>query len=741
MPELALSGDAPAVDLDADTVGRTLHLEEDRVFGLGARQGIGDDRWYWTEVMTMSGATERSVTFSVPGPDPLGAAEMTVTLQGMYDDERDPEEHVVRLRLNGFDLGVVRLSNDDRRDFVLPLPDGALAQGTNALEVATESTSVSRVALDSIDLRWTAPADALGDGQLTVRALGDGTLTATGFPEPPSWAVDETDSMSPRLLSLSTAPASSGWSAAVTTTAGRVIRFVTPAAAVPATWELRSSSPPLVSEAGADYVVVAAPALLSVAGEFAAYRRSEAGGHLRARVLSISDVYDEVAFGDVEPAAVRRALEIAAREWPLPRPRYLLLLGDSTFDPRGNLGPVAMESMVLGERMPTHLLQTAADARMGVLDGDILADIAVGRIPAQSVDAALAALAKTIAYEAAPRDGWDRIEVLLADDDLPEFEQGADAVAQILPPGMRSDLLSSSTLGGAGARARLFGAIEDGNALTTYVGHGGVLVWGSEPFLAASDANVLSNGRTPVVLAVDCLNGYFDHPVAESLGESMVESPAGAAGFVTSSAVTRNGGHRDLALAFHHAFWREPELRLGDVVQRTLAAVSARGDAEELAGSLVLLGDPALKPNVNSPPVARARLVSVAPLGALVSASASYDPDGGALDFRWEVVAAPPGASASLDDPEGVETTLAGSHPGRYRLRLRAADEYVAGPSDDLVVELRESRADSTSGTGCSVAPGGPGGLATMLFGLLVAAAYVLERRAGRRIPSERHRG
>ena len=84
-----------------------------------------------------------------------------------------------------------------------------------------------------------------------------------------------------------------------------------------------------------------------------------------------------------------------------------------------------------------------------------------------------------------------------------------------------------------------------------------------------------------------------------------METPgAGAAAVWTSSAITKNGGHRELARAFHHAFWREPGLRVGDAVARAYARVSGRSDSEELIGTFILFGDPALDANVNETPVA-----------------------------------------------------------------------------------------------------------------------------------------
>lgn len=213
---------------------------------------------------------------------------------------------------------------------------------------------------------------------------------------------------------------------------------------------------------------------------------------------------------------------------------------------------------------------------------------------------------------------------------------------------------------------------------------------------------------------------------------------AGAVAFFGSSAVTRDAGHRDLALGFHHAFWREPDLRLGDMALRAYQSVAWRADAADLVGSFLLFGDPALRPNVDGTPSASARLVSVSDRTAYLSGAESRDPDGSPLAFRWEIVE---GTGATLDDASSVTPTLSGP-PGPYRVRLTVADSHRAGPADDLVVELRaapDGGSDRSPGLfGCSV--GSPAGRSA--FGLplilLACVACFSEPRVSERRRSQR---
>ena len=50
-------------------------------------------------------------------------------------------------------------------------------------------------------------------------------------------------------------------------------------------------------------------------------------------------------------------------------------------------------------------------------------------------------------------------------------------------------------------------------------GHGNVDVWTGAPIFSASDAMNLTNGnKLPLVIVMDCLNGYFIAPAIDCIG-------------------------------------------------------------------------------------------------------------------------------------------------------------------------------------------------------------------------------
>jgi hypothetical protein len=55
---------------------------------------------------------------------------------------------------------------------------------------------------------------------------------------------------------------------------------------------------------------------------------------LRVKVADIEDIYDEFSYGIKSPQALKDFLSYAYSNWSPPAPQYVLLVGDSTYDPK-----------------------------------------------------------------------------------------------------------------------------------------------------------------------------------------------------------------------------------------------------------------------------------------------------------------------------------------------------------------------------------------------------------------------
>ena len=83
---------------------------------------------------------------------------------------------------------------------------------------------------------------------------------------------------------------------------------------------------------------------------------SSISGRARActpEAVALEDVYDEFGFGEEGPAAVKAFLSYAYHGWQRPSPRYVLLLGDATYDPKD------FTKTGTKDRLPTPLARTS----------------------------------------------------------------------------------------------------------------------------------------------------------------------------------------------------------------------------------------------------------------------------------------------------------------------------------------------------------------------------------------------
>ena len=130
---------------------------------------------------------------------------------------------------------------------------------------------------------------------------------------------------------------------------------------------------------------------------------------LRVQVVDVQDIYDEFGGGLMSAEAIRDFIAYAYNNWTKPAPKSILLVGDATYDLRHYkyaaptfIPPyLAMVDSTTGE--------TAADNRfvavtLGPTGYDILPDLDIGRLPANSPAETTAMVNKILAYEALAPD-------------------------------------------------------------------------------------------------------------------------------------------------------------------------------------------------------------------------------------------------------------------------------------------------------------------------------------------------
>ena len=139
--------------------------------------------------------------------------------------------------------------------------------------------------------------------------------------------------------------------------------------------------------------------------------------------------------------------------------------------------------------------------------------------------------------------------------------------------------------------------MNSGISLLSYVGHGGSAVWASENVLNSLDTPALqAQSQQPLMLTMNCLNGYFVSPAIDALAEAFlkVEGRGTIAAFSPSGLSLDGPAH-----VFHRALVNEVVNGnhdcLGDIVVAAQQTYALTGQMPELMAVYHLFGDPAMR--------------------------------------------------------------------------------------------------------------------------------------------------
>lgn len=246
----------------------------------------------------------------------------------------------------------------------------------------------------------------------------------------------------------------------------------------------------------------------------------------------------------------------------------------------------------------TSYLWTASDAAYAAVNGeDLLPDLAIGRLPAANVDELRVMVAKILAYESggAPSRGGP---VLVADnpDAAGDFEANAEEIANTVLASREPRRIYLSRLGPAATRAAIVDAFDTGAPLVSYVGHGGIHLWASENIFDGSRVAALdAQPEQPIVLTLNCLNGYFHFPYFNSLSEELLKAEGrGAIAVFSPSGLSVDEPAHRYHQALLSALVSGRHRRLGDAFLAAQSDYAAAGVFPELLRIYHLFGDPAL---------------------------------------------------------------------------------------------------------------------------------------------------
>lgn len=540
----------------------------------------GERENYFGKVVTADPAVHNLTLSNI---DPAGPnAVVEVAVQGVT-----LVPHRVTVTLNGQAIGEIVYNDKNAGLGRFSVPQSLLVEGSNVISLATAPNADPADAslVDAIRIGYTHKAVADQNVAIVNIPSRTGARSFDGFSNSQIRAFDVTNAAAVQEITGTVARTASGYSITLQpgVSARRLLVSTVDKALVPdsigvnrpSTWNSGTNGANVVYITHRDFAASVAP--------LKALRESQ--GYSVA-IVDVEDLYDEFSSGLESPAAIRAFVARARSAWSV-KPSFVTFVGDGTHDPKNYLG--AGDFSFIPSKLIEASVEMASDDWLVDGNGDDLPDVAVGRLPVRTVAESTAMIAKIIAFESA---GTANRSALLVSDttDISDFANTTAEIRALLPSDYVVSEISRGADTDAAIRQSVLSGANSGPGIVNFVGHGTIDMWRGN-LLNASDAGTLGNsGRLSVYVSGNCLNGYYQDPYLESLGEALLKAPNGAVAVWASSGATGPEGQRVLLDGFYRSLFAGPSITIGQAAAQAKAGVG--GDVRR---SWVLLGDAATR--------------------------------------------------------------------------------------------------------------------------------------------------
>jgi hypothetical protein len=359
-------------------------------------------------------------------------------------------------------------------------------------------------------------------------------------------------------------------------------------------------------------IVITHPDFLDQAIRLAEYHSEH--DNMSVSVVKLQDIYNEFSSGAPDITALRDFVKYMFDKAPANQePNYLLLFGDASYDykdriPNNSNFVPTWESFESLNPVGSYI----SDDYFGLLDGDNMVDIGIGRLVVATDEQAKSAVDRIIHYSTNTdlvMNDWRNVICLVADDEDNNlhFNDSEKLASQIDTTNRNINIdkiyldtyLQESTPSGEQypkVTEEITNRVNRGALIINYVGHGGELGLAHERVVKVADINSWkSYDNMPVFLTATCEFSRFDDPKRVSAGEYVFLNPnGGGISLFTTTRATYAGGNASLNKNFFAYTLKETQgeyLRMGDVIRLSKNATGSNDNTRKF----VLLGDPALK--------------------------------------------------------------------------------------------------------------------------------------------------
>ncbi|MBN1998462.1 type IX secretion system sortase PorU [candidate division KSB1 bacterium] len=591
-------------------------LEEERYNILNS--GID---WFGFELA--SDKSSYSHVFQMPGAIPSSDADVRINMAAATGGT-----HNFDFYLNGFNIGTESQSGSYNGYTLRTLEfsaEGIMEDGDNTLQVDYNMTSEFSFAyIDWIEIEYDRRFKAAND-QLIFRAplkSGPAKYQISGFSRNDLLVYDITDlTQMKKITGTSINNGTLSFTAQAQT--GNLRRYIalSPGAFRTVNRIEKDEESDLRRDRDVDYIIITHDDFYQNAKELETLRESRPEpDRLETEVVKISDVFDEFACGLYDPTAIRDFLVYAQSKWGAPG--YVLLFGDGHYDYKDiqKYGTANLIPPYETDDRYDNSTRTTDDWYTYTRGTSAGMQMAIGRLPVQSVEEAKSMVEKIVTYESNPEFGeWRKTITIVADDELAQVgtenetihTSQAETLAENYTPEefniskiylVEYPVVRTASVSGRRkplATDALIEQINRGTLVLNFIGHGNDELWTHEQVLnGPTDFERIQNGnRMALWVAATCEFAHWDQPDNQSLAEQILTvGGRGAVAMISSARLAYSSPNADFNYSFFSYLFNNFDStgltqRFGDAVMLAKRASNDRTNSEKFG----VFGDPAMR--------------------------------------------------------------------------------------------------------------------------------------------------
>ncbi len=574
--------------LKITTFSEKIRIEQNKAFWENLREPFSVDHWFWEKI-----TAPKISKYSIDLPNPVAnqPVEITMSLRGRTTPDPHPNHHAI-FSWNSSVMGEGTWNNENEFIQTYTVPHAA---STNILEIKAPGDTGAPLDIfyfNWVEISYRRSLRAIQDQiDFQIQPSGDCQIIVTNFTSQNIrvWDITNPQSIS-EITNLSITPQGSTYTLAFNDAVNQVkayYAFCSSQTQKPkriAFWESTNLQNP---NHAANYVIITAKEFLSTVEPLAQFHQNQ--GNL-VKVIDVEDLYNEFSHGIFDPKAVQDFLKFAYHNWQTP-PMYVLLVGSSNTDYHNYLGS--------GKRnfVPVYLSQTNVlgltpnDNWFVCVDGtDDLPDMLIGRLSGQEPSLIANSIQKIIA-NASSQAMYKGLFV--SDSQDLDFAYLSDELIQQLPSTyQKTKVYMINYTNPVNANQDILTAIQKGQTLVNYVGHGATTYWTRE-ILASKHVPLLQNANAySFFLCWTCLNGYFSQPLSYCLGEELLMArEKGAFAVFAFSGAETIWEHSIASHKIYTDIFQKKVYNIGTLLLQSKLYAFQNG-AVEVLSTLTLLGDP-----------------------------------------------------------------------------------------------------------------------------------------------------